>query len=443
MIEPRVGYVHEEWQIQHLEGVIRTLHFPIHESAHRRARSGSKTHDFTSLGLYLSWRGYTGIFFAAHISQTGQPKKYLDQLLRRTFLRYCYDSKDKTKTKITFKDSGSFEIVNLTEDTGRSPRADFVMYDEEARADPDAYKASESILEGSELALMIHLSTPEKGSKFEENWLTLEKREQEYQEKYHDPTIQLCFTRKWFEIERLAAHPERYEAKKLSQPGWYFRQENECSFESPAGACFSNIVPDPYPDTVKEIAKSYLFAIDWNPKLGHYLVGGRWSDDGRDLYITHYINLFNVPGLANDGRGFAVHFTLNMFKYIMRVVGSGGFLCIERGGKNSGFVDVFIEFMVATFGKALSNVTTEVWDPAGKNETEAVTFLLDKVIHIDDRRFHELKIQFDNAHWDENSPQPRVFKDKHHSPHGFDATLHLGSRRMYEAGKGTEVRVVS
>ncbi len=50
-------------------------------------------------------------------------------------------------------------LKNLTELNARSARADFIIYDEEAQADEDAYNAAVNILAGSPLGIIIHIST--------------------------------------------------------------------------------------------------------------------------------------------------------------------------------------------------------------------------------------------------------------------------------------------
>ena len=127
------------------------------------------------LAQYLASLGFTGIWFSSGKEQIEQPKKYMKFIIENSYLKYLV--KELLKERVTYTTGGELKLLNLTELKARSPRADFVIYDEESQADRDAYNAAINILAGSDLGLIIHISTPVKASVFEENYDRLRMRE--------------------------------------------------------------------------------------------------------------------------------------------------------------------------------------------------------------------------------------------------------------------------
>mgnify|MGYP007065677175 CR=1 FL=1 len=172
-----LNYEYDPWQFRVAEKKLNLVNLPygIREFHDIRARGGSKTHDTMCLALYLASLGFTGIWFASHSKQMEQPKKYMKRIIERSYLKHLIS--DLLKESVQFQTSGELQILNLTEDNARSPRADFVVYDELARAEEDAYNAASSILSNSDLALIINISTPCKATIEEERYDIIKRRE--------------------------------------------------------------------------------------------------------------------------------------------------------------------------------------------------------------------------------------------------------------------------
>ena len=135
-----------------------------------RSRGASKTHDTVKFCLYLIYLGFEVIYFTANASQMERPKIYMKDLINRSFLKWCISDKNNLKKEsVEFDGSGLLTIVNLTESKAISPRADVIVFDEERKADPDAYNNTHGIFADTDIGFTLHISTAEKGTIFEDN----------------------------------------------------------------------------------------------------------------------------------------------------------------------------------------------------------------------------------------------------------------------------------
>jgi len=352
----------------------------------------------------------------------------MKRIIDGSFLIYCIKKPHReyyAKETVEFQGGGTLSIQNLTEPKGRSPRCDVVLYDEEAGAEEDAYMAAESILDGSDIGLTIHASTPVKGTKFEENNDKLKLRE----------TItghKLIFSRDYDEIIFLINTPAkvaRYEEKKRLWPEWYFDQELKCKFTHAMGSVFRNVVYDVYQLVNNEwvlkipliLDERIVSGVDWNPVSGHWCVGGQWLENQKGFLVTHAVPI--AVGYShklkeeayNNIKAYAVHKKR---------------LCIERGGINEAYVEWFKEWFGKDKNKRNVHVLYEDWDSAGINKTNAVLSMLDKTIYVDKIRFPKLAKQIENCRWDSDSDVPKLNKDPIDSPHALDAFLHAVNKRL-------------
>lgn len=338
-----------------------------------------------------------------------QPMKYLHTLCNHTFLKYAYDH--LLLESVTFKNSGSLDILNLTEDTARSRRGDVSYYDELARADEKAFHASEPVLSVSKLAKTIYGSTPAKGTIFE----TIVKRLQSENK--------VVLQRKWDECSFIDR--EFIQRQKASTPGWFFRQEYECSFEAPQGLVFTNVTFGPF--TLPDITKPVNFGVDWNPRAGHYVVGSQWSADYTANYCVYEENL-----------------GVNLDKVFLRLVtimqtNPQSSMEIEDGGTNMGYCDAFYKYLRDNNLKLSSRVRRREWDSAGKNKMQSITVLLPIVIFSRDSvQSNDLADWLGKAHWAEESTQPQLEKDA--DQHPLDAYLHSSWMGRYK--QSTEISFV-
>ena len=399
-------YELEPWQIDQ----IHTAANPnTDECVIVRARGGSKTFDMMVVLLYYAYIGFDAIFWCSQASQMKQPKKYLSFLCGRTFLKYALVKNGLLKEECTFKNLGTLFIGNLTEDNARSPRADILYFDEEARADKDAYDASDGETSVSKLAKIIHGSTPVKGSIFDDNKRRMIKEGL--------PVLE----RSWHEIGFM--NKRKIAKAKKKYPGWYFRQEYECSFESPQGACFTNLVEGDWNELLAKQLINYNqhythFGVDWNPAAGHYICGSRWLDDFSGVILQYEENL-----------GTDMHTVLNRIIAILEL-NPNSFLEMEDGGTNMGYCDAFwmeldkLRHSNKPLYMSISKrVGRRAWDGQGINKMKSITLLLPITIYYNEDVTPETSKWIEIAHWDKGeSGFPKLEKDP--DQHPLDAFLH-------------------
>ena len=416
-------YVRDPWQIKIGKQKIRLKDEPLYlrETIDRRGRGVSKTFDTMEQNLFLAVIGYRGIWFSSGRDQLEQPKIYLRYIIDHSPLLQSQIS-ELLKESVIFKSGGTLKLKNLTELNARSGRADFITYDEEAQADEDAYNAAVSILAGSNLGFVFHISTPTKASIFEKNYVRIRKREKE-------TGIKLTFRVMWDQASWLRAKTEWYEEqraiKRAEGKEWYFRQEHEASFESPSGAVFQNVEYGKYPDWLWESIKyePLLSGIDWNPISGHWLVGVKFTPDKKHVVIMEEHPL---------GKGYTHELSNAMYNIIRKYYMNGNRLCVEEGGINDAYV-LWLkqkEGENRTYGDRY--VKYEEWDSAGVNKLNAVDSLNHNgvTIWVDEGRFPTMARQIEDCQWDSDATEPKIKKDKADSPHALDAFLHATSPKI-------------
>jgi len=409
-------YEWEEWQIRFAEKKLDLINRPIdqREALDMRTRGGSKTLDMMIFNIYLAYVGFNGVWFSAGQDQLEQPKKYLEDIIGDSFLSKIL--RHQMTRFIAFEGGGTLWLKNLTPKKARSARGDYVTYDEEAQAEEAAYNAGKGILSASDLAIKNHISTPVKGSIFEKNYDRLKLKEIITGE-------QFIFKRQWQEIEFLAKNREFYEEEKKTLPGWFYRQEYECSFELPLGAVFQNVQYGAYPDWLlqKISDQPLLSGLDWNPVAGHMLVSIKWTKDLTNAVVMDEINL---------GQGYAVQMTNQQWDTIKRKASHGNHLNYECSGINEEYVRWVQKKKSETmFNYPDQNWHSEEWDSAGVNKLKIATFIIQNgvCIYVDKIRFPEVAKQIEDCQWDPESPTPKLKKDAASSPHYLDAFLHAAS----------------
>ena len=326
------------------------------------------------------------------------------------------------KESVKFTTGGELKLKNLTEMNARSSRADFIVFDEEAQADMDAYNAAVNILAGSSLGLIIHISTPRKGSPFEVNYDRLKRREIVLGE-------QFIFSHAWHEASWLYAKKEWYAEQQKILPDWYYRQEHMAEFTHALGAVFRNVEYDVYELVNNEwrlkipliLDERTVSGIDWNPVSGHWCVGGKWLENRQGFLITHAVPI---------AVGYSHKLKEEAYDTIKEYAIQRKRLCIESGGINEEYVDWFKEWFGKDKAKRDVHVLYEDWDSANVNKTNAVLSMLDKTIYVDKIRFPDLAKQIEDCRWDSDSDVPKLNKDPVDSPHALDAFLHAINKRL-------------
>jgi hypothetical protein len=362
--------------------------------------------------IYLAYIGYKGIWFSSGKSQLEQPTEYLAYIIDRSQLIRNALIKRKILTQsIVFKNGGQLKLRNLTELNARSSRADFIVYDEEAQADEPAFNAAVSILAGSDLGFVFHISTAAKGTIFESNHDRIKLREGKYGSKN-------VYYRPWFEVGFLKVKREWYEEEKRIKPGWYFRQEHECSFELPSGAVFKNVDYGTYrgvPDT------KLCSGIDWNPVNGHWLVGVKWDKHLKNVYVMEAHDL---------GNGHTYQMTNKQFNTIRNYYMRGNSLTVEDGGINIGYVKWLRDREADNSWSGERSLHFEEWDSRGVNKLESASYIVQNgvCIHCDKQRFPVLAKMIEDCHWETDTTEIKIAKDQADSPHALDAFLHAISK---------------
>jgi len=359
--------------------------------------------------LYLAWIGYKGIWFSSGKSQLEQPTEYLAYIIDRSFLIRKSLVRRKILTQsVVFKNGGQLKLRNLTELNARSSRADFIVYDEEAQADEAAFNAAVSILAGSSLGFVFHISTAAKATIFETNHDRIKLREGRFGTKN-------VFYKPWYEVGFLSNKREWYEEEKRIKPGWYFRQEHECSFELPSGAVFKNVDYSSYGLILQD--QRLCSGVDWNPVAGHWLVAVKWTTDMKHVYVMEAHDL---------GNGYTHEMTSIQYNIIRTYYTKGNTLVVEDGGINEAYTKWLKEKDAEVWNDGSRRLHYEEWDSMGINKLQAASFITQNgiCIHVDKSRFEVLAKMIEDCHWDTEATEPKIAKDKADSPHALDAFLH-------------------
>jgi len=371
--------------------------------------------------LYYAYHGFAAIFWCSQASQMKQPMRYMKQIVNGCFLKYAIAPGKLLTQSVEFKNGGTLFIGNLTEENARSPRCDIKYYDEKALADEKAVEASEPELSVSSLAKIINGSTPQKGTVFEDDYVRLRRS--------NKPIL----SREWWEIGFMNLGVIKRALEK--SPGWFFRQEYECSFEAPQGRVFENVIFGDFSHILsgqqsRAWARHHLhFGLDWNPRAGHYIVGSRWSDDYSSNIVMFERNLGTIirDGDRDGGEPDVLSGVIEILRQNPKSL-----LELEDGGTNAGYCEMFFreldnmhkhnEISQQVHRMIEDRVYRRPWDSAGKNKMASITLLLPRIIYCDERLTPEVGRWLDIAHWDEESTEPKLDKDP--DQHALDAYLH-------------------
>lgn len=412
----RLPYAPEAWQWAAWEGALRACALPVSEAVFLRARGGSKSHDAMVLALYLAYRGFRGVYFTATGDQVVQPAEYLNRLVRGSFLRLFVRaprSQHLSKRAVTFAPGGSVKVKNLTKSKARSARADFLVFDEERQMEEELLRAAASILNTSRLRLVVHASTPAKGSPFEEAYLRCRRLEARY-------AARLVFERSWREIAFLDRQREEILLRREEWPRWYFEMEYENKFTVPEGAVFRNVAYEFDPDVYARFDRcptALVAGIDWNPAAGHWLVYGKYSVD---------LEEFMVYGSEVAGEGYAYELTEAFYNSIYPYMTGGNKLCAEDGGINIPFCQKLAKMISEDPRRRKEKwLLFEEWDSGGITKMNRAMAVRDIRIYCDEAAFPELARQLQNQAWRiDRKGDPALEKDSASSPHAVDALLH-------------------
>jgi hypothetical protein len=415
-----IPYTRDPWQIEIGKKKIRLKDEPLYlrETVDRRGRGASKTFDTMEQNIFLAVIGYRGIWFSSGRDQLEQPKIYLKYIIDRSKLLQSQLT-ELLKESVTFKSGGTLKLKNLTELNARSGRADFITYDEEAQADEASYNAAVSILAGSNLGFVFHISTPAKATVFEENYERINRRQKE-------TGVELTFKVPWYKATWLYQKKEWYEelkkVKEAQGQGWYFRQEHLAEFELPQGAVFQNVVYTPYPAWLEEqITKQpNCSGVDWNPAAGHVRSTVKWTPDLQSVVVV---------GEAMFSVGYAREMKLKEFMVLRKWFSHGNRMVLEDGGINIPYIDWFNDMLEETrHGWVDQRWSAEEWDNQDIAKMKACNFIAQHgiTIYVDEMRFPKTAKQIQECSWDEDAKgsNPKLKKDSANSPHYLDAFLH-------------------
>jgi len=417
-------YIHEDWQIDTLEALIRLFTSKAREGALIRSRGASKSHDTMKWCLYMIYLGFEIIYFTANASQLERPKIYMKDLINRSFLKWCiHDKNDLQKEKVVFDGGGMLTLVNLTENKAISPRADGIVFDEERKADPDAYNNTHGIFADTDLGFTLHISTPEKATIFEDTCEDLKLEGIRDNEQYVFERVLQDVSFLW---DRRRSH---YERLKKKIPQWLWEQEFECKFTLPHGAVFHNVKYDPYPDwLMNQIAGQHLCSgVDWNPVNGHWLVGGKWTPD-----LMNFVFLE-----AHDiGKGYSLDMNMDQFMIIAKHGMHDKHITLEIGGINEEYILWYRKVREKTkYNWSNQNVHYEEWDSQGIEKQRIVTNIIQNGITLwCDKTREDLRVlakMIGDCRWDADADKAKLAKNPANSPHALDAGLHAMSKKNF------------
>jgi len=417
---------YEEWQIEIEEQKLALLDLPIayREYTDVRSRGASKTWIEVVQGMYLSslrvdtWYGMgrlRGYWYSTSEDQLDQPREYFDYILDHSFLKYCIHR--RKAYQVVFQNYGKFKMTILTAKKSRSGRADFAKFDEEAglrtQKEKELYDAAVGVLSGTWFGLKGHISTPTKGSKFEDNYNIC--KALEYKTGYVH-----TFKIPWWEVSFLAKNKEFYEQEEQSKPRWWYLQEYCAEFTLPMGAVFQNVDFSPYEPTILENQR-LCSGIDWNPVSGHWLASVKWTPDFKHVYVMEEHPL---------GNGYTHEMTMEQYNTIKKYYMYDNSCTVEEGGINEAYVKWLKEREADNSLNVEKHLHYEEWDAQGINKLQAVTYLMQNgvCIHCDRQRFPTLTKMIEDCSWDPEATEVRLLKDRSNSPHALDAFLHAISK---------------
>ena len=417
-------YIHEDWQIETLEALFRLFMSKAREGVLIRSRGASKSHDTMKWCLYMIYLGFEIIYFTANASQLERPKIYMKDLINRSFLKWCiHDRNDLQKERVVFDGGGMLTLVNLTENKAISPRADGIVFDEERKADPDAYNNTHGIFADTNLGFTLHISTPEKATIFEDTCEDLRLEGIRDNEQYIFERVLQDVSFLW---DRRRGH---YERLKRKLPQWLWDQEFECKFTLPHGAVFHNVKYIPYPDWLMNLIQDQHLCsgVDWNPVNGHWLVSGKWSPDMMNFVFLE----------AHDiGKGYALNMNMDQFQTIAQHGSLGNHITLEKGGVNAEYIIWYRKLQDKTgFNWTNQNIHTEEWDSQGVEKQKVVTHIIQNGITMwCDKTREDLFVlgkMIGDCRWDANADKPKLAKNPADSPHALDAGLHAMSKKNF------------
>ena len=356
-------------------------------------------------GLYMASLGLHAVHYVAEDDMLEQPKMYLNDIMSHSYLKYKADQ--ILKESVHFANDGWYELLNLTEGKARSRRNDWIYYDEEAKADLDAFNASGDTMSVSDYALIRHGSTPKRGTPFESTVNRLLKEGL--------PVI----VRPWHNLPFIK--PDFIARRRAMVPAWFFAQEYDCQFVAAQGRVFNNVVEGRI-DLSKQLKthqrKHTNYGLDWNPSAGHYLVGSRWHDDGYGISVMCERNL-----------GTDLKTVIEII--IQLLMDDPESVCeLEDGGTNSGYCEAFFMELYRLakshpeYMKVANRIFRRSWDSAGKNKNNSITLLLPVVIYVDRDTCPGVADWLVWATWDTTSKasDPKLLKDSEQHP--LDGFLH-------------------
>ena len=371
--------------------------------------------------LYYAYHGFAAIFWCSSASQMKQPMKYLSEIVNGCFLKYAVVRGKLLGQSVEFKNGGTLFIGNLTVLNARSPRCDIKYFDEQSTADPKAVDASEPELSVSTLAKIIHGSTPQKGTVFEDNFKRLTKAGL--------PILSWA----WWQVPFMNLSVIKRALEK--GPAWWFRQEYEISFEAPQGRVFENVIFGDFSLILSQqqsrafARKRIHFGLDWNPSFGHYIVGSRWADDYSSNIVLMEKNLGTIIRQKDRTNG-----QPDVLTTVIKILkqNPGSLLELEDGGTNSGYCEMFFRELdnMYKYGEITREEHRDIedrvyrrpWDSAGRNKMNSITLLLPRIIYCNEILTPETARWLDIAHWAEDSQEPKLEKDPEQHP--LDAYLH-------------------
>lgn len=255
--------------------------YVIRERMWLRNRGGSKTRDGVTLAVFLAYqkraimrynantdeeeiRGYAWMRVVWYAAGKDQLEQALDYFRESRYVKFCYSQ------NVHLWNGNKIKIRVATPKQAKSPRADFVFFDEEQDMDKKVYWQILGTMATSPNAQKLHMGTTEVDSQLHDNFLRLEPLGLVIEHHISD-----CNWKK--EEEALAEY--------AGQPQAIIDSQLYCKWVRPGGLIFQNIeVRDLTEDEYKMILPGKYFGCDPNPKSGHALVLSRYLGSYENPY---------------------------------------------------------------------------------------------------------------------------------------------------------------
>lgn len=411
------------WQKKDMWAMLRTKRYGkiIKEAMWLRNRGGSKTRDGVTLAIFLGYqkrdiREYNEdktfnilgkewmrvVWFAAGEDQLEQAIDYFKQ---SRFVDKVF------KQRVYLKNGNKIKIRIATPKQAKSPRADFVFFDEEQDMDIKIYGDILGTMATSPNAKKLHMGTTLVGTQLHKNFERLDPLGLVFE--HH---IDECV---WVDEEEAL---ETY----AGQPDEVIQSQLYCRWVQPGGKVFKDVeVRDLTEDEYKMVLPGHYYGIDPNPKSGHALVRTRYLgnyDEPYAIYIDAELSSKDLEKIYDSNKKdthLLADWILQHLYYFTYYEIEG-----QHGEELYKLLEELVEDENSEYMRNLfyQNVQLIYWDE--KNKMRRVYKLRQNKIIINPK-CEETAYHVNHIYWDPKDPKGKIQKNP--DMHFADGFLHSPS----------------